>query len=106
MASWSPHEIIIHDAVRDGPVTQRVLSRCPDVSIRIVDSARSTEVIKASSVLSHAGDGILGKYLAGKGVLSVGPPGNAVVDGSPSRCHVLVAATSATSTITLCAGLC
>ena len=78
MNHWQPREIIIHDAVRDDPVTNRVLSRCPDIPVWRVASARPTDVIKASEVLAGADDGILGKYLAGKGVLFVGPPGKAV----------------------------
>ena len=78
MNTWKPRELVIHDAVRDDPVTQRVLSRCPDVPVRTVASAKPTDVIKASEVLSKADEGILGKYLAGKGVLFIGPPGTAV----------------------------
>ena len=34
MAAWQPREIVIHEAVRDDPVRQRILSRCPDVPSR------------------------------------------------------------------------
>ena len=46
MSRYVPREILIHDAIHDDPVTQRVLSPCPDVSIRFVDSPRATDVIK------------------------------------------------------------
>ena len=78
MNHWQPREIVVHDDLRDDPVTQRVLSRCPDVPVRYVATAKPTDVIKASEVLSGADAGILGKYLAGKGVLFIGPPGTAV----------------------------
>ena len=78
MAAWKPKEIIIHDAVRDDPVTEKVLSRCPDVPVRAVASALPSDAKKTSQVLSNADSGILDKYLAGKGVLYVGPLGKAV----------------------------
>ena len=72
MTHWLPREIIVHDGVRDDPVTQRVLSRCGDVPIRTVATAKPKDIVAASSVLSGADDKILGKYLAGKNVLFIG----------------------------------
>lgn len=78
MKPWRPDEIILHKKVRDDPVTARILERCPGVPVREVSSGASKAIKEASEILSNAKGGLLDTYLAGKGVLYMGPPGKAV----------------------------
>ena len=78
MSNWKPDEIIINDAVRDDPVTIRVVEQCPGVPVRYVSSSKPSEVVAASTVLSAAGPDMINTILAGKRVLHVAPPGDAV----------------------------
>ena len=79
MAKWKPKEIIVNEKVKDDPVTEYVLRKCKEVPVRLVKSGTATTIVKASKVLKDTGT-MLGKILAGKKVLYIGPTGNDVVD--------------------------
>ena len=53
-SSWLPQEIIVHDAVRDDPVTARVLAHCPYTTAHIVATDKPTDAIKDSAAFSNA----------------------------------------------------
>ena len=63
MSRWRPREILVHEAVGDDPVSRRVLDRCAGVPSRVVTSARASDIVAASSVLSRPRDGIIGRPL-------------------------------------------
>lgn len=78
MPKWTPQEIIVNERVRGDEVTKRVLERCPGVPVRWVRSARGKDVVAASKILSQAKGGMLDTVLAGKRVLFITSPGQAV----------------------------
>jgi hypothetical protein len=39
---WKPREIIVHAKASRDPLTRRVLSRCPNVPVRSVDSGKAS----------------------------------------------------------------
>ena len=38
MASWKPKEIIVHEKVRNDPVTTYFIQQCPDIPVRYTNS--------------------------------------------------------------------
>jgi len=81
MDRWKPAEIIVHELVRDNPVTTYFLSQCPGISLKFVSSGIPKEIVKASEVLSAAKGSLLEKILLGKQVVYIGPAAD-VVDTS------------------------
>jgi len=79
MANWRPKEIIVHEKIRDDPVTEYILRKCKGVPVRHVNSGVATAIVRASKVLRGA-QTMLDKILAGKKLLYIGPAGNDVVD--------------------------
>ena len=77
---WRPKEIIIHERVKNDPVTQGILKKCPGTPVKYVNDARATTVSAASRVLQSAGEGMLNKILAGKRVLFISPASAGTVD--------------------------
>ena len=77
---WQPKEIIVHEKVRKDPVTEGILSKCPEVPVKYVRDARATTVSAASEVLKSARPGMLNKILAGKQVLFISPAASGTVD--------------------------
>lgn len=80
MPSWQPREIIVHSKASRDALTRNVLSRCPDVPVRTVDSGKASEVAGASAVLNGQGRSLLQTVLAGKGVLFITRAGRDTVD--------------------------
>ena len=80
MPSWQPREIILHTKVSRDPLTRRVLSRCPNVPVRSVDSGKASEVAGASTVLNGTDRSLLQTVLAGKKVLFITRAGREAVD--------------------------
>ncbi len=70
---WKPKEIIIHQKVRDDPVTWYFLSQCPGVPVRYVTSGKSVDIVRASRVLSQAKSSMLHQILLGKEVVYIAP---------------------------------
>jgi len=78
MAKWKPKEIIVHEKIRNDPVTDHVLERCKGIPIKYVKNGTAKEIVAASDVLSSAKQTMLDKILAGKTVLYIAPANNAV----------------------------
>jgi spore photoproduct lyase len=70
---WRPREVIIHQEVKDDPIAQYFLERCPGVPIKYVTSGMSKEIVKVSELSSQARSGMLHKVLLGKQVVYIAP---------------------------------
>jgi len=75
---WKPKEIIIHETVRDDPVTIHFLEQCPGIPVKYLQSGIPNKITQASDILSNAGNSMLDKILAGKNVLYIAPATNVV----------------------------
>jgi len=73
MTAWKPSEIIVHESVKDDPVTTYFLGQCSGIRVRYVSSGNPKEITRASDVLSHAKVGMLDKILLGKQVVYIAP---------------------------------
>jgi spore photoproduct lyase len=73
MENWKPSEIIVHESVKDDPVTGFFLGQCPGVRVKYVTSGIPKEIVKASEVLAQAKGGMLDKILLGKQVVYIAP---------------------------------
>jgi len=78
MFQWKPREMIIHESVRDDPITRHFLDRCTDIPAKYVTSGNPKEIVKTSEVLSQAKGGMLDKVLLGKQVVCIAPAMEAV----------------------------
>ncbi len=78
MRLWKPEEIIVHDKVRNDPLTQNILDQYPEVPVKLVNNCKPRTVKESSSILSepYLSGGDL--YDAGKGVLFISPGDNAI----------------------------
>jgi spore photoproduct lyase len=73
MGGWKPKEIIIHEKVRDDPVTTHFIQQCPGVPVKYTDSGIPKNIVQLSDLLSHAGSSMLDKIMAGKQVVYIAP---------------------------------
>jgi spore photoproduct lyase len=73
METWKPSEIIVHESVKDDPVTRFFLAQCPGVGVKYVGSGIPKEIVQASEVLALAKGGMLDKILLGKQVVHIAP---------------------------------
>lgn len=78
MTNWKPKEIIVHETVRDDPVTIDLLNRCPGTPIKYVTSGIAKIISDTSETLNQAGSGMLDKIIAGKQVVYIAPATNVV----------------------------
>lgn len=80
---WRPSEIIVNSTVANDPVTQNILSMCPSVSVKYVDSSTPNIVKAASDTLTDVDEDadVISHIVTGKRVLYVSPAGNGVVKG-------------------------
>jgi len=78
MTDWIPKEIIVHETVKDDPVTTELLKRCPGTPVKYVTSGTAKRISDASETLNQAGSGMLDKMIAGKQVVYVAPATNVV----------------------------
>ncbi len=78
MNKWKPKEIIVHETVRDDPVTNHFLEQCTGLPVKYVQSGIPKKIVEASDVLSNAGSSMLEKILAGKNVVYIAPATNVV----------------------------
>jgi spore photoproduct lyase len=76
--NWKPKEIIIHETVRDDPVTIYFLEQCPGIMVKYVKSGIGKKIVEASDILRNAGNSMLDKILAGKKVIYIAPATNVV----------------------------
>lgn len=70
---WKPKEIIIHESVKDDPITRHFLDQCLGVPVKFVASGLPKEIVRVSEVLSQAKGGMLDKILLGKQVVYIAP---------------------------------
>ena len=75
---WKPKEIIVHEKVKDDPVTDYLRSQCPDVSVKLTKSGKAEIIVAISDILSNAGPSMIDKIVAGKQFVYLAPMGNAV----------------------------
>jgi spore photoproduct lyase len=75
---WKPNEIIVHENVKNDPVTVNFIGQCKDVPVKYVDNGRADNIVKTSSVLSESGSKMLDKIIAGKQVVYLSPAANVV----------------------------
>lgn len=73
ISPWKPKEIIIHEKVKDDPVTYYFIQQCPGVPVKYTNSGMPTEIVRKSDILSNAGSSMLEKILAGKQVVYIAP---------------------------------
>lgn len=73
MDDWKPAEIIIHESVKDNPITAHFLGQCPGIGIKYVSTGIPKEIVKASDILSQAKGSMLDKILLGKQVVYIAP---------------------------------
>jgi spore photoproduct lyase len=78
LEQWKPKEIIIHELVKDDPITRHFLERCPGIPVKYVTSGLPKEIVRVSGILSRAKGGMLDKILLGKQVIYVAPAMDAV----------------------------
>jgi spore photoproduct lyase len=75
---WTPKEIIIHESVRDDPITRHFLAQCLGIPVKFVASGLPKEIVKVSEVLNQGKGGMLDKILLGKQVVYIAPAMDAV----------------------------
>ena len=75
---WFPKEIIINRSVKSDPVTQYLLSQCPGIPVVYSDSGNASSIKAISNTLPGKGSNMLDQILAGKDVIHIAPPGQAV----------------------------
>ena len=73
MSGWKPKEIIVHENVRNDPVSIYFIQQCPGVPVKYTDSGIPKKIVQRSDILSHAGSSMLEKILAGKQVVYIAP---------------------------------
>ena len=56
---WKPKEILVHEEVRDDPVTKRILDHCNGVPVRFTESGAPNEIVKKSRILNKPGAGMI-----------------------------------------------
>jgi len=70
---WKPQEIIVHEKVRNDPVTTHFIERCTGVPVKYTNNGKSKKIVQLSDTLSRAGSSMLEKILAGKQVVYIAP---------------------------------
>jgi hypothetical protein len=75
---WKPKEIIIHETVKDDPITNYHIQQCAGVPVKYVPSGEAEVIKKASDILSQAGPSIREQIMAGKQVIYLSPGKGAV----------------------------
>jgi len=79
MVAWKPKEIIVHEKVRNDPVTIHFVKQCAGVPVKYINSGIPKKIVQLSDTLSNAGGSMLDKILAGKQVVYIAPA-TSVVD--------------------------
>jgi len=70
---WKPKEIIVHEKVRNDPVTTHFIQQCPGVPVKYTNSGIPKKIVQLSDILNHSGNSMLDKILAGKQVVYIAP---------------------------------
>ena len=69
--TWKPKEIIVHETVRDDPVTTHFLEQCPGIPVKYIQSGIAKKISERSDTLSKTSSSMLDKILAGKSVVYI-----------------------------------
>lgn len=77
---WKPKELIVHERVKEDPITQHILKLCQDVPVKYVNTSTANQVAANSDVLRDVENHILPRVLAAKQVMFVAPTTTSVVD--------------------------
>jgi spore photoproduct lyase len=77
---WEPKEIIVHNKVKNDPITLSIIGQCPEVPTTYVSNGTPTSIVRASNVLTKRPDSMLDRIIAGKQVLFIAPASNDTVD--------------------------
>ena len=76
---WKPKEIIIHEEIKNDPVTVDILKKCSNVPVKYVNNLKTKTIVDASPILKNTENKpMLVKILAGKQVLFIAPAKTAV----------------------------
>ena len=78
MSAWKPKGIIIHDGVRNDPVTNHIIEQCPGVPVKYIGNGIPKKIVECSEILRNSGNSMLEKIIAGKQVLYIAPATNVV----------------------------
>lgn len=75
---WHPKEIIIHEKVKDDPITRHLLGQCSGIPIKYVSTGDPKQIARVSEVMSQSNGSLLDKVLSGKKVVYISPATDAV----------------------------
>ena len=78
--TWQPSEIIIHEAVRNDPITQHILSTWTGKPPAYIKDSKPATIKAASTLLSEAPSELLPLIAIGKQVLYLSPAGTDFID--------------------------
>lgn len=78
--TWKPSEIIIHESVREDPVTKHILSTWKGRPPVFISNSKPETIKAASQSLSEAPGEILTLITLGKQVMYISPAGNDAID--------------------------
>jgi len=75
---WKPKEIIVHEEVREDPVSVNILNKSPGIPVKCVSSGMAKIISEKSDILRAVGSSMLDKIIAGKSLLFIAPAANVV----------------------------
>ena len=55
MVGWKPKEIIVHEKVRNDPVTTHFIEQCPGVPVKYINNGIPKKIVQLSDTLSQCG---------------------------------------------------
>lgn len=70
---WRPKEIIVHESVKNDPITHYFSEQCPGIPVKYVTSGLPKAIVKVSEVLNQAKGAMLDKVLLAKHVVYIAP---------------------------------
>ncbi|MBW1899777.1 MAG: hypothetical protein JRI61_12050, partial [Deltaproteobacteria bacterium] len=70
---WKPKEIIIHESVREDPVTTHFLNQCDNIPAKYVSTGIASDIIKASEALRNSKKTMLNEIITGKQIVYIAP---------------------------------
>ena len=50
---WKPKEIIVHETVKDDPITNFFLDQCRQVPVKHISSGKAKDIVEASDILRN-----------------------------------------------------
>jgi len=73
LEKWKPKEIIVHEKVRNDPVSLYFIQQCPGAPVKYIDTGIPKKIVQKSDILSSADNTMLEIILAGKQVVYIAP---------------------------------